>query len=139
MEQFEKVCKGLECCSDEYTDCTGCPYDDGELCNGGVGLKRDTLALFRQQQERIKELEAAQQWISVKDRLPETNDEVLTTYVYADKPRKRYVETESYWDDGDGEGHWSSVWDEYRVGNARQTVIAWMPLPKPYKPPKEET
>ena len=78
-------------------------------------------------------------WISVKDRLPETNDEVLTTYVYDDKPGKRYVETANYWDDGEGEGHWNSVWDEYRVGKVRQTVIAWMPMPKPYKPPKEET
>lgn len=80
-------------------------------------------------------------WISVKDMPPEanTNDEVLTTYVYDDQPGKYYVETATYWDDGEGTVQWDSVWDEYRVvGNARKTVIAWMPMPKPYKPLKEE-
>jgi hypothetical protein len=77
-------------------------------------------------------------WISVKDRLPGTNDEVLTTYLYDDKPNKRYIESASYFDDGDGEGHWCSVWDEYRISRVRKTTIAWMPMPKPYKPSKED-
>ena len=84
----------------------------------------------------------APRWISVKDMPPEanTNDEVLTTYFYDDKPGKYYVETATYWDDGEGNVQWDSVWDEYRVvGNARKTVIAWMPMPKPYKPPEEES
>ena len=63
MEQFEKVCKGLECC---YMDkspkhCKGCPYnmvDEG--CGHDIfALERDALSLIRQQQERIAELEAA--------------------------------------------------------------------------------
>ena len=73
------------------------------------------------------------EWISVKEKLPETNDEVLTTYTYPGVPGKRYVETASYWDDGDGEGHWYSVWDEHRVKKAYPVVLAWMPMPKPYK------
>lgn len=77
-------------------------------------------------------------WISVKDRLPETNDEVLTTYLYDNEPGKRYVETAGYFDDGEGEGHWHSVWDEFSIGRVRKTTIAWMPMPKPYKPPKED-
>lgn len=77
-------------------------------------------------------------WISVKDMLPETNDEVLTTYLYDDKPNKRYVEAASYFDDGEGEGHWVSVWDEFSIGRVRKTTIAWMPMPKPYKPQKED-
>ena len=77
-------------------------------------------------------------WISVKDKLPETNDDVLTTYLYDNEPGKRYVETASYFDDGEGEGHWHSVWDEFSIGRVRKTTIAWMPMPKPYKPPKED-
>lgn len=77
-------------------------------------------------------------WISVEDRPPETNDEVLTTYIYDNEPGKRYVETASYFDDGEGEGHWHSVWDEFSIGLVRKTTIAWMPMPKPYKSPKED-
>jgi hypothetical protein len=73
------------------------------------------------------------EWIPVTQALPETNDEVLTTYIVNGNDKKRFIEAASYWDDGDGEGHWSSVWDEYRVGGTRQEVIAWMPFPKPYK------
>lgn len=61
--QFEKVRKGFECC---YMDkspkhCEGCPYNmDNEGCGHDTfALERDALALIRQQQERIMELEAA--------------------------------------------------------------------------------
>lgn len=54
----EKVCKGLECC-DAPNDHEHCPYD-GErhynICTDK--LLKDALALIRQQQERIAELEA---------------------------------------------------------------------------------
>lgn len=73
------------------------------------------------------------EWIPVTEALPETNDEVLTTYIVNGNNKKRFIETASYWDDGEGEGHWSSVWDEFRVSGTRQEVIAWMPFPKPYK------
>lgn len=77
-------------------------------------------------------------WISVKDKLPETNNEVLTTYLYDDEPSKRYIEPASYFDDGEGKGHWHSIGDECTIGCVRKTTIAWMPMPKPYKPSKEK-
>lgn len=73
------------------------------------------------------------EWIPVTQALPETNDEVLTTYIVNGNGKKRFIETASYWDDGDGEGLWMSVWDEHRVAGTRKEVIAWMPFPKPYK------
>lgn len=67
MEQFEKVCKGLECCIPSIQECQcvdGCPYYDScwsvddEYDPMYLELMRDALTLIRQQQERIAELEA---------------------------------------------------------------------------------
>lgn len=66
MEQFEKVCKGLECCvlrdPDDHRRCGECPYNPHAISNEPCanGLKYNALALIRQQQARIAELEAAQ-------------------------------------------------------------------------------
>lgn len=65
MNQFEKVCNGLECCvlrdPDDHQRCGECPYNHHEISNAPCanGLKADALALIRQQRERIAELEAA--------------------------------------------------------------------------------
>lgn len=72
-----------------------------------------------------------QEWISCSERMPDNTDEVLTTYIVNGNPKKRYVETASYYAD-DGCGYWSSLWDEYRMIGTRICVIAWMPLPEPY-------
>ena len=69
-------------------------------------------------------------WIPVTERLPETSDAVLTTYIVNGDRSRRYVEESSYY--GNDES-WSSPWDEYRITGTRIEVIAWMPLPEPYK------
>jgi len=125
------------------TEIAGQPTEDGMVDGVNQQTIMDALELINYQHEHIEAFLKDQEptigsWISVKDRLPETNDEVLATYLYDDKPNKRYVETASYFDDGEGEGHWHSVWDEFNVGRVRKTTIAWMPMPKPYKPPKED-
>ena len=168
----EKVRDGLECCIPSIQECQcvdGCPYYDScwsvddEYDPMYLELMRDALTLIRQQQERIKELEAAQKWISVKDRLPESGKKVLATceirslYGY----KKQYV-CEAYYaeDHSISEGKypedtdcydyseeadeyylkegWYEVihnWDEYGSVVICDFVTHWMPLPEP---PKEE-
>ena len=122
----EKVIKGLECLT-QMTSCIGCPYWDSgktrEECLSHIG--KDAISL-------LKEMEVPK-WRLCSEELPETDDEVLITYSVFGNQKKRFVETARYCDDIDGEGHWNSVWDEYRIASAEKEVIAWMPLPKPYR------
>lgn len=75
-------------------------------------------------------LGAIPHWISVTERVPETTDAVLTTYIVNGDRSKRYVEESTYY--GNDES-WSSPWDEYRVAGTSIEVIAWMPLPHPVR------
>lgn len=79
----------------------------------------------------INALEKRERWIPVTEWLPENNEEVLTTYIVNGNKNKRYTETATYYDDD--EGDWLSPWDEYREAGARIEVVAWMPLPDPWK------
>ena len=82
------------------------------------------------QDEVKRALQNVPHWIPCSERLPETTDAVLTTYIVNGDRSRRYVEESSYY--GDYES-WSSPWDEYRVAGTSIEVIAWMPLPEPYK------
>ena len=65
------------------------------------------------------------QWIPVTERLPENDVDVIVTGVYMGH---NYVEIASCSD-----GRWSSYMDEYKVHPTLHKIIAWMPLPEPYK------
>ena len=78
----------------------------------------------------LDKLEEETKWIPCSERLPETSDAVLTTYIVNGDRSRKYVEESSYY--GNDES-WSSPWDEYRIAGTRIEVIAWMPLPEPYK------
>ena len=73
-------------------------------------------------------------WISVKDRLPENDNEVITAYKIDDEKEmkkrrgKLFVKTANWMGDC-----WVSVWDEYKAYSTKEEVLYWMPLPKPPK------
>lgn len=77
-------------------------------------------------------VELSDGWISVEDRLPKIGNTVLATrFISKDHT---YVDMSSYQGQDIG---WKSNFDTY-YGTNPYKVMAWRPLPKPYKP-KEDT
>jgi hypothetical protein len=150
MELFEKVCKGLECCLPETQEqavlsCADCPYDP---CSVSVclpiSLIDDVRKLITAQQERIKELEAAQ------------TARVMTLEEVRDNSEVVWLETK--WsraelcivDHGESDSNW--LWVSYGVDNSGnsawkdygKTWRCWTQRPTdgqrevtPWEPPKE--
>lgn len=86
------------------------------------------------------------EWISVNDRLPETNDYVLVVlaHTYEDDFREYSIARYIAFDDG---SHWFDnkhgylSWDRHPDGHGGSSyykAIAWMPIPS-YAEKKEET
>lgn len=79
-------------------------------------------------------------WIPVTERLPEEETDVLVTVHFLGLKRTHrngwnehikesyYVEVASHIN-----GEWSSASDEYKIAKDRHKVLAWMPLPEPFK------
>ena len=87
----------------------------------------------------IERREPVMRWIPCEERLPEEDKNVLVCVHFRGLER-----TEAGWNDrikeswyvdiaSHIEGNWTSYSDEYKVAHNRHEVIAWMPLPEPYK------
>ena len=71
-------------------------------------------------------IEDTNHWIPVTETLPEPAQEVLVTYT--SNGRNRFVEIGSIW-----EGEWALANDEYMIPGSTRTVLAWKPMPEPYR------
>jgi hypothetical protein len=84
----------------------------------------------------IEALPSAQQWIPCSERMPERGKDVLVTRDYDGREDNnkscRYVEVASCYGEDD-DITWSSFSDEYKIKPRNHHVVAWMPLPEPYK------
>ena len=115
MTDRENVIKGLYCCA--HTDginCLHCPYDHkGDDCTALMSM--DVLALLKEQE-----------WISVKDRLPNCNGCYLVwrPNFYTDKgmPSICYFDGQNTWHDSYGVDFTRTL--------ASDDVSHWMPLPE---------
>ena len=75
-------------------------------------------------------------WIPATERLPERGKDVLVTRDYDGRmdciKSCRYVEVACCYGEDDN-AVWSAFSDEYKMIPSMHKVVAWMPLPEPYK------
>lgn len=76
--------------------------------------------LYAKKCREVADLQKAQRWIPVEERLPEDEEMVMVTC--QTKSGRRSVNRAWY-----GEGFWHG-------SGSMSGVIAWMPLPEPYRP-----
>lgn len=113
MKTPDEIKKGLECCAEASPGACGhCPYVNDCEDFGACKLPSDALAYINQLEAR------APKWISVKDRLPEDNGDVLICV------RGRHLQVGFYINER---------WINYAL--IKGHVTHWMPLPGI---PKEE-
>lgn len=76
----------------------------------------------------LDELPTAQRWIPCKERLPEDEEEVIVSVHYSGDNADDYTAS----------GWYAVAGDFWVVDNeANEYVVAWMPLPEPWKGGKE--
>ena len=80
----------------------------------------------------IKALEQKTNWTPVSERPPENSDRYLAYIVNEHNDKLQYIMTCEY----SSNGYWRNWFPDDEC--ASDNVVAWMPLPEPYKAEKEE-
>lgn len=118
MIDYRKYINALRKCAKEHNN------DKTPTFNIIVSdLCRDTANLLEKVEQETK-------WISVKDMLPEDNDRYLCTYKFGNAYGiviRRFIN-----------GGWYASVGDYVKGIQEYDIVAWQPLPKPYKAESEE-
>ena len=125
-EKLIKICFREFCdlAGDSPCGCDGCPYGEYEPDNGGcyVEYKKDKIEKLENDMDKYQKEDngvTVQEWISVKDKLPEEKVNCIVHYRHA------YCDDDDYWAIGmcfyDGE--------KFQLGPAYK-VTHWMPLPE---------
>lgn len=96
--------------------CYDCEYKDVTHC--AIPAKADYL---------IAHGVTVQEWISVKDRLPEKNDQYLCNYHFGEYPTMTFTQVLDYYAT-DIVPHF-----QHTLGDGSMKVTHWMPLPQPPK------
>lgn len=113
MAALTLCANGEACILDKYRNCPYSPIGQSDWYNCAAVLAADTLAMLKEQG-----------WISVKDRLPESNEAVLIA-VYDNGGKYEYQAIAVRYPCGD----WDSTDEYFNQGDGE--VKYWMPLPEP--------
>ena len=129
MRSPDEIKKGLESCgADEcHGEHTGCPYKDDALCM--MHICSDALAYITQLEARVPK------WISVKDRLPEDDVDVIAYAVSNNGGYTIVVTFHTHKLYGLNIEGWASPWQYF---SSHYTITHWMSLPEPPKEDKHE-
>ena len=104
-------------------------YHCKEKANGDCACADDHRQLAEWLTELLERRKAKPQWIQCSERLPEEDGQYLITVKY------KHV-NDSYEDVYAEHGEWyEGRWDMFCFGHCGEVedIIAWMPLPKPWK------
>ena len=83
----------------------------------------------------VQPIKAKREWISVSARLPEDRRETYLVYTDSDYMQIcRWTNINHFWQDLTMEWHW-----HWMDAPSYSKIVAWMPLPKPYKKGDEES
>lgn len=103
---------------------------------GNDPIDKYTIAIIDNDAQTIAQLPSAQQWIPVSERLPEPNEtenDCLVYYLVQNEYGDMMVA--AYRGNTNGEIWWEQMYAHKPI---QDEVIAWMPLPKPYKEENDE-
>ncbi len=128
-EKLVKICFREFCdlAGDSPCGCDGCPYGEYEPDNGGcyVEYKKDKIEKLENDMDKYQKEDngvTVQEWISVDDRLPEDESDVLA-YSRIGEESRIYPAC-----------YYNGVWfDCVFNAPATDTTTHWMPIPNPPK------
>lgn len=122
--EVSELVKILRCCSNISYVCEECPANlDGEDCDGRLAKLQAADMLEKLAAEKD---EKKPEWISVKDRLPERDRNVLVIDGH------NSIRILAFWRKNGNEWEW--ITETYGISR-KNDVKMWMPLPEP---PKEK-
>ena len=122
MKTPEEIKNGLECCADLQgydADCLNCPYNGEQWC--GDKSKTDALAYIQQLEAKVPK------WISVEERLPDDDANVLVHAIYKNKESVIVMTSYTHRMYGYNIEGWRSPWQYFFYDHE---ITHWMPLPE---------